>query len=155
TWCTDLLPHIAKFQDFCYKELRGTTTIKQSLTGDVPLSITFSGRYQIMGAAIRYMVPYQVKVSAGDVKSGKPLSNYFYLQNQANAVGPQSYGSPIPGSGDLQTLLNNFKTAYETNMLPVLSINYKLQKYQIRAITGWAYGSPFYSVTSAVIGAVT
>lgn len=108
-----------------------------------------------MGASIGYRVPYQVKVSAGDLASGKPLSNYFYLKNDINAVGPQAYGTPIPGGSDIATLLAAFVTNYLATIITVMSHNYKLKLFQIRSLYGWKYGSPFFYISGASLGATT
>lgn len=103
-------------------------------------------------AVIRYLVPYQLDVIARDLTSNKPIQNTFYLKTGIQSVSPPSYGAPIAGGGNQNTLLASFVANWEANIMPLLSVKYVTPTYRIRAILGKQYASPVLPIAGLVPG---
>jgi len=103
-------------------------------------------------ADIRYLVPYEIRVKAADITSGRSVSNLFYLRTSQQIVAPPAYGASIVGGGSTATLLANFWTNYSTNVLPLLSAKYKLSVLEMRAILGWQYPTAKFPVSGLGVG---
>lgn len=102
--------------------------------------------------AVRYLVPYQVDIKGKEISTNKPIENTLYYRCGAQAVSPPAYGAPVPGSSSTQTLLTNIISLWEAQMVPLLSENYGLSEYVLRAIVGKQYTSPLLSISGASIG---
>ena len=72
-------------------------------------------------AALLYLVPYEVQITAHDVETLRPCGNKHYLKT-ALATVPPAYGTAIPGSGSTATLLANFWTNYQAFMATSMSM---------------------------------
>jgi len=107
-----------------------------------------------MGAAIKYLVPYEVKIFGGDLTTNKRIGNTFYLQSNLQSVGTPAYGAPIAGFGDTDTLLANFKTAWNTVMTACLSEKYTVFEYQLRTMLGRGYQTPSIGIGALITGAL-
>lgn len=105
-------------------------------------------------ASILHLVPYEVRVNAVDLSSGKPLSSLYYLRTGLQVTPVIGYGAVVAGSGDTATLLASFKTAYVANILPLLSAQYKSVDYVMRSLLGSGYSTPYQGITVG-IGTVT
>ncbi len=98
-----------------------------------------------MGAAVGYRSLYQLRSIGSDTKSGKRITNTWFLRSGTAAGGPPAFDSPIAGS-DLDVLLLNWDTRYAAQILNRLSVNFVQTSHEIRKIVGWKYGAPFYPV---------
>jgi len=105
--------------------------------------------------SVKYLVPYEIRVRAGDLASGKQISNQFFLRSGAQIAGPApAYGGDIPGSSTA-SLLANFQSRYETQILALLPDKYVLQSYEMRALLGWKWGSPVGALSALAPGSPT
>jgi len=104
---------------------------------------------------IKYRVPYEIRVRAGDLASGKNVSNAFYVKVPVQLVSPPAYGQPIAGGGDTATLLASFKTAFESGPLTMLSAKYVLTGYEMRSLEGWSFGGATFPITAVGVGLPT
>ncbi len=91
--------------------------------------------------SILYKVPYEVRVNATDLSSGKAISNLFYLKTANNSVDTATYGNPIAGASSTVTLLTNFKTLFKAQVIILLSIRYSSVSYVMRSILAYKYGT--------------
>lgn len=103
-------------------------------------------------ANIRYRVPYELRVLAGDLATGRNLTNIFYLKSTVQLVSPPAYGDPIAGGGSTTTLLAALKTDYELGPLSMLSSKYKLQGYELRSMLGWQYDGSLFPIVGVSFG---
>ena len=103
-------------------------------------------------ATIKYLVPYEVAIKAGDSKSGKPITNILYVKTGTQLVAPPAYGAPIAGNGSTATLLASVRTVWTGNVTPLLSANYVTSEYIMRSIVGKTYKTPARAIGSLVPG---
>jgi hypothetical protein len=101
-----------------------------------------------MANQILYQVPYEVTVKAADLKSGKPVSNNFYMKSGTAVGAPPAYGAAVPGAS-LTVFLTNFRTSYAT-LRALLSVNYKVLEYQARSMIGKKTTAPSNPIASLV-----
>jgi len=94
-------------------------------------------------ALIRNLVPYEIRIVAKDIKSGKLISNLIYYKSDDAGGG---YGVPIAASSQA-----TFSTAvigmWNTFPMSRLSINYETIKFVQQAIVGRRYPTPLISIT--------
>lgn len=102
--------------------------------------------------AIKYRVPYEVRVRAGDLSTGKPVSNVFYLKTAVQLTSPPAYGATIAGSGSTTTLLNNFATAFVAGPLTMMASKYVLTGYEMRSLEGWKFGGATLPIIAVGVG---
>lgn len=101
-------------------------------------------------ALIKYLVPYEVTVEASDLKSGKLISNIFYMRTQVQTAGaPQLYGSGLTGTVDATTL-SALIVAWTgpAGITTVMSVNYQISSFIMRAIAGRRWRSPLLGITA-------
>lgn len=103
-------------------------------------------------ATIGYLVPYEVAIHAGDIKSGKALTNIVYVKTGLQTAGPPAYGDPIAGGGSTTTLLNSVATLWEGTIVPLLSANYQLVDYTMRSIIGKSFKTPMLPISALIPG---
>ncbi len=99
---------------------------------------------------IRYAVPYEIRVIAKDLSSGRRTGCRQYLESaiQSDTTAP-AYGAAIAGAGSTTTLLASFKTKWDA-FVALMSVNYQMELLEMRAITGKQYASPMVGI--ALIG---
>lgn len=102
-----------------------------------------------MATAVRYRVPYEITIAGHDAASGKPSTNLLFTRCGAASGSPPAYGTAIPGSSDIATVLTNYRAAWRTVIGTVMSTHYIVDSYTIRALMGWLTGTIPKPVTGA------
>lgn len=103
-------------------------------------------------AQIKYQVPYEIRVFAKDLGSGKAISNIWYYRCGAQVGSIPAYGADIAGPSDNLAFLNNFVGAYNATITPLLNHNYSETQFQSQAIVGKRYGSPLIPIVAVTLG---
>jgi len=101
---------------------------------------------------IRYLVPYEVRAIATDTATGKTISNYFYLRSGVQTAGAPAYGGAIVGPSSTASLLANFVSRFEAQIVNLLPDKYVLSQYEMRAIIGWKWGTPLGAISALAPG---
>lgn len=106
-----------------------------------------------MAANVKNGVPYEVRINAVDLNSGKLLSNILYLKYYTNTL---AYGDSIAGT-TLDTVVANVAAVWTLRVTPNLSIGYKGRDITCRSITSRRFPTPFVGIvgTVFVVGTVT
>lgn len=90
------------------------------------------------------LVPYEVRINAINLSSGKNISNTLYFKDFVDHGG--GYAAPIPGVGNADTDLE--QSAYiqwavgANSVLTALSDEYQMVSIRVRSITGRAWKTP-------------
>jgi hypothetical protein len=90
-------------------------------------------------------VPYECRINAVDLASGKPLSNIIYLRYYNAGL---LYADPV-NLTDLDTANGNLQLAWTASIRPNLSANYKNTGLVCRAIVGRRWPTPFVGIAGA------
>lgn len=98
-----------------------------------------------MAAPIGYRALYQVVMKGIDLKSGKPISNQYFLRSGQATGTPPAFDTPISGSS-ISTVNANFNTRYVANIVNRLNVNYQQVSCTVRKIIGWKYSTPFFPI---------
>lgn len=101
-----------------------------------------------MGNPVKYLVPYQATYSANDVKSGKKSDNVLYFRTRIATSSPPAYGATLAGS-DIDVLAANVMINWRQKILPIMSVNYKMNDLTLKEVTGWTVGGPPKTVNAA------
>lgn len=96
---------------------------------------------------IRYLVPYEIRVIAHDAISGRRSGHRQYWRTTPDGA-IAAYGDTVPGGSSTTTMLANFKTLYEAKILPLLSVNYVMEGYEMRAMLGKHWGTPTVGISA-------
>jgi hypothetical protein len=104
-----------------------------------------------MAFPIRYKVPYQIDVHAIDLGSGKLITNTFYAVSNFQTVAPPAYGAPIAGPSSTATLLAQFRGLWG-GFIARANHNYQTREYDMRAMLGKRFSSPFFAIAAYVGG---
>lgn len=108
-----------------------------------------------MGTSVLYRVPYEIRVNATDLSSGKQVSNVFYTKCGIQLVAPPAYAQPVAGTSDTGTLLAAFKTLFKAQIVPLLSSQYRTVEYIMRAIMSYGYTTLYHPIASVSVGSPT
>jgi hypothetical protein len=96
-----------------------------------------------MADQLLYRVPYEVKVEAVDLGSGKAVNNILHFRcGLVTAPAVMVYAAPLAG-GMLSTFMASFIVRWRARVLPLLNHNYSVNNYKISAILGYGYGGIF------------
>lgn len=102
-----------------------------------------------MGAFIKYRVPYEVTVKGVDAASGKDIANVFYYRCGVQAVAPPAYGTDIPNT-DTDFFASALRLdAWNTDIFPLMSVNYHPTQWEVKEITGWTTLGPAVPIQDA------
>lgn len=96
-----------------------------------------------MALVLNY-VPYELKVNAKDLASGKKISNSVYYRSADAGTG---YGTPITGTSDAVGVAAFIAGVWTFFLTPLLNVNYQLTSVVSRAIIGRQYPTPMISIT--------
>jgi len=96
-------------------------------------------------AGVRNKAIYETTITGQDVSSGQKVVNIVYNAVEDPGTGA---GAVLAGS-DEGTFIANLKTAWEDNVVAVLSVRYTTESYRTRAIIGWRWPTGFLAVVGA------
>lgn len=96
---------------------------------------------------VRNQVPYEVRIKGRDLATGKNVGSRHYLKNAA-FTGMPAYGADLGNGATTTALLASFQSNFEATLLPLLSIQAKVDSYEMRSIVGAGFASPQVSITA-------